>query len=56
MATARKYEEKEDLNKKYTGGYMSLTIRPETPSDYPAVTEVNDLAFGQPAEGKLVEI
>ncbi len=34
---------------------MSLTIRPETPSDYPAVTEVNDLAFGQPAEGKLVE-
>lgn len=34
---------------------MSLTIRPETPSDYPVVTEVNDLAFGQPAEGKLVE-
>jgi putative acetyltransferase len=34
---------------------MSLTIRPETPSDYPAITEVNDLAFGQPAEGKLVE-
>ncbi len=34
---------------------MTLTIRPETPSDYPAITEVNDLAFGQPAEGKLVE-
>ncbi len=34
---------------------MPLTIRPETPSDYPAITEVNDLAFGQPAEGKLVE-
>lgn len=34
---------------------MSLKIRPETPSDYPAITEVNNLAFGQPAEGKLVE-
>ncbi|WP_440946085.1 GNAT family N-acetyltransferase [Methanosarcina sp. T3] len=34
---------------------MSLKIRPETPSDYPAITEVSDLAFGQPAEGKLVE-
>ncbi|MDY9925689.1 N-acetyltransferase [Methanosarcina sp.] len=34
---------------------MSLKIRPETPSDYPAITEVNDLAFGRPAEGKLVE-
>jgi putative acetyltransferase len=34
---------------------ISLIIRPETPSDYPAITEVNDLAFGQPAEGKLVE-
>ncbi len=34
---------------------MPLNIRPETPSDYPGITEVNDLAFGQPAEGKLVE-
>jgi len=34
---------------------MPLKIRPETPSDYPVITEVNDLAFGQPAEGKLVE-
>jgi len=34
---------------------MSLKIRPETPSDYPAITEVNDLSFGQPNEGKLVE-
>lgn len=34
---------------------MLLKIRPEIPSDYPAITEVNDLAFGQPAEGKLVE-
>jgi len=34
---------------------MPLTIRPETPTDYPGITEVNDLAFWQPAEGKLVE-
>ncbi|MCQ1534487.1 N-acetyltransferase [Methanosarcina sp. KYL-1] len=34
---------------------MPLTIRPETPTDYPGISEVNDLAFGQPAEGKLVE-
>lgn len=34
---------------------MTFNIRPEIPFDYPAITEVNDLAFGQPAEGKLVE-
>jgi putative acetyltransferase len=34
---------------------MLFEIRPETPSDYPAITEVNDFAFGQPNEGKLVE-
>lgn len=34
---------------------MFLKIRPETPSDYPAIAEVNDLAFGQPNEGKLIE-
>ncbi len=34
---------------------MLLKIRPEIPFDYPAITEVNALAFGQPAEGKLVE-
>ena len=34
---------------------MSLTIRPETSSDYPGISEVNKLAFRQPAEGKLVE-
>lgn len=34
---------------------MSLKIRPETLPDYPAITEVNDLAFGQHTEGKLVE-
>jgi predicted N-acetyltransferase YhbS len=34
---------------------MSFKIRPETPADYPAIAEVNYLAFGQPDEGKLVE-
>ena len=34
---------------------MTLKIRPETPADYPAITEVNYIAFGQPGEGKLVE-
>lgn len=34
---------------------MLLKILPENPSDYPAITEVNDLAFGQPVEGKLAE-
>lgn len=34
---------------------MSLKIRPETSGDYSAITEVNNLAFGQPGEGKLVE-
>ncbi|AKB26404.1 GCN5-related N-acetyltransferase [Methanosarcina sp. MTP4] len=34
---------------------IPLNIRPETPSDYPGISEVNDLAFWQPAEGKLVE-
>ncbi|RPJ69729.1 MAG: N-acetyltransferase [Alphaproteobacteria bacterium] len=34
---------------------MYLTIRPETSADYLAIKEVNDLAFGQLNEGKLVE-
>lgn len=34
---------------------MPLKIRLETFSDYPAITKVNDLAFGQPNEGKLIE-
>lgn len=32
-----------------------LIIRPELSSDYPKITRLNDLAFGQPGEGKLVE-
>lgn len=34
---------------------MSLKSAPKTPADYPAITEVNDLAFGKPEEGKFVE-
>lgn len=34
---------------------MLFEIRSEIPSDYPAITEVNDFAFGQSNEGKLVE-
>jgi predicted N-acetyltransferase YhbS len=34
---------------------MFIIIRPETPADCPAIAEVNDLAFGQLGEGKLVE-
>jgi len=34
---------------------MDIEIRPENPDDYPAIKQVNDLAFGQPNEGLLVE-
>jgi Predicted acetyltransferase len=34
---------------------MSLKIRSENLSDYSTITEVINLAFGQPNEGKLVE-
>ncbi len=34
---------------------QTITIRPESQSDYAAITEVNDRAFGQPDEGRLVE-
>ena len=33
----------------------SLTIRPETPDDIPAIHRVNLEAFGQPAEAELVD-
>ncbi|HET9487553.1 MAG TPA: N-acetyltransferase [Chryseosolibacter sp.] len=33
----------------------SITIRSELPDDYAAIKTVNDLAFGQPNEGTLVE-
>ena len=32
-----------------------MTIRPESPGDYPAIFEVNRLAFGQDAEANLVD-
>jgi putative acetyltransferase len=34
---------------------MYFTIRPETPADYLAIKEVNDLAFERLDEGELVE-
>ncbi len=32
-----------------------LIIRPERENDYPKIREVNDLAFGQENEGRLIE-
>ncbi|MBK6964096.1 MAG: N-acetyltransferase [Bacteroidales bacterium] len=32
-----------------------LIIRPELSGDYAKITRLNDLAFGQPGEGKLIE-
>ena len=32
-----------------------IDIRPETPADFAAVRECNELAFGQPAEAGLVD-
>lgn len=34
---------------------MLLKIRPEVPADYQAISRVNELAFEQPNEGKLIE-
>jgi len=34
---------------------VDLHIRPETTGDLPGITKINDLAFGQKSEGKLVE-
>lgn len=32
-----------------------IEIRPELPDDYPGIRQVNELAFGQPNEGRMVE-
>lgn len=32
-----------------------IVVRPETPADWVAIRRVNDLAFGQPQEGRLVD-
>lgn len=34
---------------------MNITIRPETRSDYPVISQINDLAFGRENEGELIE-
>jgi putative acetyltransferase len=33
-----------------------ITIREESPADFPAVREVNERAFGRPAEARLVDM
>lgn len=38
-----------------TPGKLDPTIRPETPGDHNAIREVNRAAFGQDAEGRLVD-
>jgi putative acetyltransferase len=35
---------------------VNITIRPERPCDIAAVREVNDRAFGQPNEGRIVDL
>lgn len=34
---------------------MNIKLRAETDQDYAAITKVNDLAFGQPNEGSIIE-
>jgi putative acetyltransferase len=34
---------------------MTIQIRPEQPTDIPAIREVNDLAFGQGLEGQIID-
>lgn len=35
--------------------HLKVNIHPETKDDYTKITEINDLAFGQKNEGKLIE-
>lgn len=35
---------------------MQITIRAEKPEDIQAIREINDQAFGQPLEGRLVDV
>ncbi len=37
------------------GACMRLIVRPETKEDYSAISEINELAFGQKNEGELIE-
>lgn len=34
---------------------MKINLRPENKNDYSAISMINDMAFGQEAEGKLIE-
>ena len=35
---------------------IKVIIRPETPKDYSQIARVNDLAFNQPNEGKMIKV
>lgn len=34
----------------------SIQVRPENPSDYPMITQINEQAFGRPNEARLIEL
>jgi putative acetyltransferase len=44
----------ENIVKNYMNN-MELNIRHETANDYPGIKKINDLAFGQQVEGKLID-
>jgi putative acetyltransferase len=48
-------EEDEEKNNEEEQMTTLLNIRPEEKSDYPVITQVNDLAFHRPEEGRLIE-
>ena len=50
-----KEEEQDDEDEPEEPMTLQITIRPEEKSDYTAITQVNDLAFDRPEEGRLVE-
>ena len=48
-------EEQEDEDETEELMTLKIAIRPEEKTDYAAITQVNDLAFDRPEEGRLVE-
>ena len=50
-----KEEDPEDENEIEEPMTLQISVRPEEKSDYAAITQVNDLAFGRPEEGRLIE-
>lgn len=35
---------------------LLLKVRPETPSDYPRITQIHELAFNRPNEADLIDL